>query len=98
MGTYFSLTITRQIADTKIDEPVKYDTMIIVFPVIINSFVTYIDLGTIEFNMGYFEIINEFKYKTSGNDLKITIPKNLKWNNVDYENRKIRIYPKKYPK
>ncbi len=93
----FSLTITRQIADSKIDELVKYDTMIIVFPVLLKSFVTYIDLGAIEFNKGYYELIDEFVYDP--NDwLKITLPKDHKWRGVDFEERKIKIDPRTFPK
>jgi hypothetical protein len=60
----FSLTIIRKKANGKRYEPYKYDTMIVVFPVIIKSFVTFIDLGNIEFNKGYFELIDEFIYNT----------------------------------
>ncbi len=93
----FSLTITRQKADRKTDELVKYDTMIIVFPVLIKSFVTYFDLGTIAFNKGYYEIIDEFIYDT--NDwLKITLPPDLKWKSIVFAERKIKIDPRTFPK
>ncbi|MEO8514024.1 MAG: hypothetical protein ABI543_10720 [Ignavibacteria bacterium] len=93
----FSITITRQKTNRKTDELVKYDTMIIVFPVLLKSFVTYIDLGAVEFKEGYYELIDEFLYD-SNDWLKLTLPKDRKWKSINFEDRKIKIDPRSFPK
>lgn len=89
--------ITRQRADTKNNEPAITDTMIIVMPVLLKSFVTFIDPGTVPFKKGYYEILSGFIYESS-NWLKITLPANLVWQNTDFEARKIRLDPRSFPK
>ncbi len=72
----------------------KTDSMRIVFPVLIKSFVTFINLGKIYFLPGtYFELINEFDYKSEkGSDyLYLSIPENFVWKNTSFEKRKIKI-------
>jgi hypothetical protein len=55
----------------------KTETMKISFPVIISSFVTFIDLGKIYFVPGEFYLTDELNYSLTQNDyLKITLPEN----------------------
>ena len=92
-----TLTITRQNIDLKNDEPAIYDTMVVVMPVLLKSFVTYIHLGTIPFKEGYFEILSGFIYDSS-DWLKITLPADFQWQSVGFEERKIKINPGSFPK
>jgi hypothetical protein len=66
------------------------DTMIMVFPVLVKSFVTYINLGKIEFKPGYFELTDNLIYNTNDN-LVVTLPENFKWEAAEFERRKIKI-------
>lgn len=86
-----TITITRQRSNRKTDEDVKYDTMIIVMPVLLKSFVTYIDLGTITFNKGYYSL-EGFVYDWS-DWLKISLPAVINWQSVGFDDRKIKINP-----
>lgn len=54
------------------------DTMIIVFPVKIKSFVTYIDLGSILFKTGIYDLTDIITYSFN-QWLHIEIPANYKW-------------------
>lgn len=54
------------------------DTMLIVFPVKIKSFVTYIDLGSIPFITGIFDLTDIISYSFN-QWLHIGIPANYKW-------------------
>lgn len=66
------------------------DTMIIVFPVLVKSFVTYINLGEIEFKRGYFELTDKLIYNTKDN-LVVTLPESFIWESAAFESRKIKI-------
>ncbi|HAX48172.1 MAG TPA: hypothetical protein PK605_03805 [Ignavibacteria bacterium] len=54
------------------------DTMLIIFPVKIKSFVTYINLGNIPFKMGLYDLTDIVTY-TFKDWLYIEIPQNYKW-------------------
>lgn len=54
------------------------DTMLIVFPVKIKSFVTFIDLGSIPFKSGIFDLTNDINY-TFSQWLKLEIPTGYSW-------------------
>ncbi len=54
------------------------DTMLIVFPVKIKSFVTFIDLGSIPFKSGIFDLTNDINY-TFSQWLKLAIPAGYSW-------------------
>lgn len=66
------------------------DTMTIVFPVLLKSFVTFIKLGTIRFAPGYYEPIYDFKYSYD-EYLNIKLPEGYTWNSINFEDRKIKI-------
>ena len=66
------------------------DTMTIVFPVLVKSFVTHIVLGKIIFQKGYFELINNLRY-TYKENLLIDVPENYTWEKTEFNNRKIKI-------
>lgn len=82
--TIFTLAITRHKANN------PDDTMTIVFPVLVKSFVTFINLGNIEFKPGYFELTDNLIYNTKDN-VSVSLPENFVWVSVDFENRKIKI-------
>lgn len=68
------------------------DTMTIVFPVLIKSFVTLINLGGIQFSPGYFELTNVLLYKTGSDSyLHISLPEAHTWKSVKFEERKIKF-------
>ena len=92
-----TLTITRQNIDLKNDEPAIYDTMVVVMLVLLKSFVTYIDLGTIPFNKGYYELLEGFVYDWS-DWLKISLPAVINWQSVGFDDRKIKINPHSFGK
>jgi len=54
------------------------DTMLIIFPVKIKSFVTYINLGNIPFKIGLYDLTDIVTY-TFKDWLYIEIPQNYKW-------------------
>lgn len=66
------------------------DTMTIVFPVLVKSFVTFINLGKIEFKQGYFELTDNLIYDSKDN-LVVTLPESFKWESIEFESRKIKI-------
>ncbi|MBZ0201996.1 MAG: hypothetical protein K8I03_03160 [Ignavibacteria bacterium] len=67
-------------------------TMIIVFPVLIRAFVTYIDLGQFFFNEGYFELTDDIVYKIDDKKhVHLSLPKNYSWKKIDIEKRKIKL-------
>jgi len=66
------------------------DTMTVVYPVLIKSFVTFMDLGKIPFTKGYFELTRDMVY-SSDKYLSITLPENYVWKSISYEDRKIKI-------
>lgn len=67
------------------------DTMIIVFPVIMKSFVTTIKLNDISFRKGYYELINGILYRYDTNNLYMELPDNYKWEETEFYNHKIKI-------
>ncbi len=67
-------------------------TMTIVFPVLIKSFVTYIDLGQFFFTEGYFELTDDIVYKIDDRKhLHLSLPKYYSWKKIDFEKRKIKL-------
>lgn len=54
------------------------DTMLIVFPVKIKSFVTFISLGDIPFKRGFFDLTNDIIYSYN-QWLRLDIPENYSW-------------------
>lgn len=54
------------------------DTMLIAFPVKVKSFVTFIDLGTIPFKSGFYDLTEVISY-TYKEWLYLEIPQNYKW-------------------
>ncbi len=54
------------------------DTMLIAFPVKVKSFVTFIDLGTITFKSGFYDLTEVISY-TFKEWLYMEIPQNYKW-------------------
>lgn len=54
------------------------DTMLIVFPVKIKSFVTFIDLGSIPFKSGIFDLTNDINY-TFSQWLRLELPEGYNW-------------------
>ena len=54
------------------------DTMLIVFPVKIKSFVTFMDLGNIPFKTGIFDLTNDIVYSYN-QGLKLEIPVGYNW-------------------
>ena len=67
-------------------------TMIIVFPVLIKSFVTYIDLGEFFFFQGYYELTDDIVYSIDDRKhLHLSLPKNYSWKKIDIEKRKIKL-------
>jgi hypothetical protein len=75
---------------SKTDPGSAENKMIIVFPVLVKSFVTYIDLGKIEFKKGYYELTNSLIYSTE-NQVSVFLPEGFEWGSIPFENRKIRI-------
>ncbi len=69
------------------------DSMTIVFPILVKSFVTFLDLGQISFTPGYFELTGIIKYSTNTESKKVSFsfPTDHRWESMDYANRKIRI-------
>jgi hypothetical protein len=80
----FIITVTRQ------KPGIAADTMTIVFPVLIKSFVTFIDLGNVVFTPGYFELTDNLIYNTNDN-VSAALPENFTWESIGFENRKIKI-------
>ncbi len=80
----FIISITRQKPGT------PADTMTIVFPVLVKSFVTYINLGNVAFTPGYFELTNNLIYNTE-KDVSASLPEDFIWVSTGFENRKIKI-------
>lgn len=66
------------------------DTMTIVFPILIKSFVTFIKLENIPFTKGYFELTHDIYY-SSDDHLHATLPQTYLWKPTGYDERKIRI-------
>ena len=69
------------------------DTMTIVFPVLIKSFVSIVDLGNFEFHQGYFELTHELIYDVNPDTkrLKITLKNNPEWKALTNSERKIKL-------
>lgn len=67
------------------------DTMIVVFPVLVKSFRTSIDLGAIPFTPGYFEITRDLVYDFNDNVLSVTLPVNYIWESINFDDRKIKL-------
>lgn len=67
------------------------DTMTIVFPILIKSFVTHIELNGIPFAKGYFELTNEMYYYFDDH-LHVTLPETYLWKSGNVDLRKIKIH------
>lgn len=67
------------------------DTMIVLFPVLVKSFRTSIDLGAIPFSPGYFEITRDLVYIFNDHVLSVTLPDNYLWKSINFEDRKIKL-------
>lgn len=67
------------------------DTMIVVFPVLVKSFRTSIDLDVIPFTTGYFEISKDLVYNFNDHDLSVTLPESYTWKSIYFEDRKIKL-------
>ncbi len=82
--TIFTFNITRHKAGS------AEDTMTIVFPILVKSFVTYINLGGIKFKPGYFELTRTLIYNTKDHGT-VTLPEDFTWVSTGFENRKIKL-------
>jgi hypothetical protein len=67
------------------------DTMTVVYPVLIKSFVTFMDLGAIPFTPGYFEITRDLVYIFNDNVLSVTLPDSYIWKSINFDDRKIKL-------
>lgn len=66
------------------------DTMTVVFPVLIKSFVTHIKLEGISFAKGYFELTHDMYYSFDDH-LHITLPETYLWKPGNFDLRKIKL-------
>lgn len=69
------------------------DSMTIVFPILVKSFVTMLNFGQIPFTPGYFELTKDIVYsKESGTGrVSFSFPADFKWETMRFEDRKIKM-------
>jgi hypothetical protein len=69
------------------------DSMTIVFPILVKSFVTFLNLGLIPFKPGYFELTNAIVYTADPVSKKVSFsfPADYKWESIEYKDRKIKL-------
>ena len=89
-GTAFEYLFRFRIQHIGTKSPTR-DTMMIVFPITKHGWDTRIELDSIAFKKGYFEIGKDLQYEYESEEkLKVSLPKHYIWQAIDPKKRKIK--------